>query len=84
MLKQTIVLSAITLALTGCVMAPFDDYDHNDRRYDRQQNDSRYDRNRDNREHRRADWNKNREWNRNKGAENNQNRPNPYWNQNRN
>lgn len=82
MLKQSIALGAIAIALTGCVVSPFDDYDHGDRRFDRNQYDSRYDRDRADRNDSR-NWDRKGDWNRNQGAESNQNRPNPYWNQNR-
>ena len=78
MLKQTFALGAIAIALTGCVVSPFDDYDNNDRRYDRNQYDSRYDRDRDrDRDHR------DRKWDGKYDNDRDHKRPNPYWDQNR-
>ena len=78
MLKQTLALGAIAIALTGCVVSPFDDNDNNDRRYDRNQHDSRYDRDHDrNKDHR------DRKWDGKYDKDRDHKRPNPYWDQNR-
>lgn len=67
MIKQSIVLGLLAVSLTGCIMAPFDDYDRDNGRYDRNDrgDHGRYDRNdrggmRD-RDRDRGGWNQNRQ-----------------------
>lgn len=73
MIKQMVVLSLMGVFLTGCIVAPYDDYSNrHDQRYEHKQDSGRWSRNDQHRwdnkrDNDRRDWNKNRsdrpDWN---------------------
>lgn len=70
-MKKLLILSLLGVSLTGCIVAPYDDYPDNGR-YDRHDK-GRYDRDRDH-----------RKWDERKRPGYNDNRPNrPNWNNDR-
>ena len=49
MIKQVLLLSLMGVSLTGCIVAPYDDYNYSDRNRHYDQNRQGYDRDRDGR-----------------------------------